>query len=261
MTQVFRTAASAGTALAVVLLAASPASAAVLHSPQLADTTNTNGAFCTGLASKANAITSKLNGLNSKVGDAWKNQDTKLSSLASETDQKIASSRTAADTKRDNAFKQLEAKATTDSEKTAVQTYEASVNQAVTTRRNAYDAARSAFRDGVKNAILSRRSTMSSQATTFMDATTSAFATAESSCSAGTDSTTVRQTLISSLHSARQTFVSDRQSDSKVGDTVKQLAATRNAAFKAADQAFQTSLQNAAATLKAAFGNQASSID
>lgn len=250
-----RGASFAGVALAVTMLVISPVMA-------LGARTADGGAFCTNLQTKATSITNHLSSLKSKISTTWQNQDTRLAALASTVDQKIATDRGAADAKRQVAFAKLEAKATTDGQKTAVTTYENSVMQAVATRRAAFDAARTAFRTGVKNAILTRRSTLSDQADTFATTVNAALTAAESSCTDGTVSATaIRQTLVSSLRNARQTFVSNRQGDNKVGIAVRQLAVTRNAAFKAADQTFHASLKTAAAALKAAFGSDAAVVD
>jgi hypothetical protein len=245
-------------ASAVMFVVISPVAAAT---PILTPGTS-SGRFCTGLTTKASNITNNINDLEGKVRTAWTNQNTRLTTLASNVDQRVTTARHTADANWQIAFSKLEAKATTDSEKSAVHTYETSVNQAISTRRSAYDTARTTFRNGVKDTITTRLTTLSDQANTYADTANTALNTAETACTNNTGTPSViHTTLISSLRTARQTFVSERKDDTKVGQTVRQLAATRNAAFKAADEAFKTSLQQANTTLKAAFGSQASSIE
>lgn len=213
--------------------------------------------FCNNLSTTTNGITTKISDLQGKVSQAWSTQDQKLASDAQSVDQKVAAARQKADSERSADFTKLEAKATTGTQKQAVQDYETAVNNAVATRRAAYDAARQTFRDGVKSAVDSRRSTVSGQASTFEDSVNSAIATAQASCSSDPGAgAAARTAFVSSLKTARQTFNGSRKDDTKIGQQVSQLAATRNAAFKAADQAFQNSLKTARQALVQAFGKK-----
>ncbi|HEX4774016.1 MAG TPA: hypothetical protein VH234_00670 [Candidatus Saccharimonadales bacterium] len=235
-----------------------PATSLAVGHAEVTTATSTTGKtspFCTKLSSDASSITSKMGGLQGKVTQAWVQQDQKLSTDWQNVDQKVATDRQTADTERAADFTKLEAKATTGTQKQAAQTYEAAVNTAVSTRRSAYDVARQTFRDGVKSAIATRRSTVDSQTSSFNDSVNSAIATAEASCNSDPSSgTATRTAFVSSLRTARQSFTADRKDDSKVGFQVQQLAATRDAVFKAADQVFQTSLTTARQTLIQAFG-------
>lgn len=245
-----------GTSVATLLFSASPATALGANN-QMAD----GGAFCMNLSTKASNVTSRLTSLKARVVTAWQNQDARLSTLESRVDTKVAADRVAATARRASEFKKLEAKATTDAEKVAVTNYENSVNQAVTARRVAIDAARATFRIAVKNAILARRNTLSDQTDAFIMSAGNALSIAESSCNSNGDTpAAIRHTLQVSLKTARLTFIGDRQSDGKTPAIVRQLAQTRVAAFKAADQTFQSAIKAAAQTLKAAFGDQSSDV-
>lgn len=220
-----------------------------------------NTAFCNGITNQASAVTGRVSGLNDKVTQAWSQQDQKLAAQFQKVDQEVAADRQKADSETQADFSKLEAKATTDAEKQAVKAYETAVLNAISTRRADYDAARQVFRTGVQNAISTRRSTVSSQITDFQNAINSAFTTAEASCSSGSaDGTTIHQALQSSLKTARETYQDDRKTDGTVGSQVKQLVIARQAAFKAADTAFQDSLTSARTTLKQAFGGSGNSI-
>lgn len=248
-------------------LVLTPVGAYAIGRPVAATTTaNANSAaatpkpgLCNGLTNQANVTNGRITALNGKVSQAWSQQDQKLAAQFQKVDQKVADARKKADAARDKDFSKLEAKAKTTDQKQAVQTYEAAVHDAVNTRRAAYDAARQAFRTGVQNAIISRRDTITAQLTTFQDSVSSAFSTAEASCSGTSpDGRAIQQTLRANLRSARTTFQNDRKSDGTVGSQVKQLVATRQAAFKAADKVFQDSLAAARQTLQQAFGGDKS---
>lgn len=243
-----------GTALVLISLTLTPGSSLALGEA------SSTSAFCTALPAKATNITNSIDALTSKVTLAWSQQDQKLATDEQKVDQEVATDRQHADTERASDFTQLEAKATTSSEKQAVQTYETAVLSAVTTRRAAYDTARQTFRTGLKNAIDSRRSTVTSQLDAFKSAASDALNTAEADCASNESAAMIRQTLQGSLKTARETFQSDRKSDDTVGTQAQQLATTRDAAFKAADQAFQASLATARQTLKQAFGSSSGSV-
>ena len=226
-----------------------------------ATTTTKTSPFCTNLPTEANTITTKLNGLISTANQAWTNRNTKWVALEQQVDQQVAAARLKADATRAQDFTQLMAKAKTSTETTAVQTYEASVNSAVTTRRAAYDAARVTFRAGVNSAIAARQTTVTGQFDTFQSSVNSAISTAEANCSSDPSSgATVRTTLQASLKSTRLAFDSDRTSDSKINTQIQLLANARNNAFSSADQTFQTSMSAAANTLKQAFGSDSGSV-
>jgi hypothetical protein len=212
--------------------------------------------FCTNLANHTDKIATGLSDRSGKVTPAWSKQDQKLTAGWQKTDQTVAADRQKADSDLNADFTKLEAKAKTDNQKQAVQTYEAAVHNAIATRRDAYDAARQAFRTGVQDAVSGRHDTVTAQLDTFQSSVSSAISTAKDSCTANpNDAQVIRQTLRASLKSARTTFQIERKADNTVGSQVKQLVVTRKAAFKAADKAFQDSLSTARQALKQAFGN------
>lgn len=235
---------AAGAILAVLTLSASPSAVLALQQAPVGNAGGT--AFCTTLPTKIDAVVTKLAANKQKVQTAWSNQDTKLTEAASATNAKVADARTKAAAARQKEFAALEAKATTDEQKQAVKTYEAAVQQAVTKRQAAYDAARQAFRDGVKSAITTHRTIETSQVTAFLTSASQAANTAKTECADGSATAATRTTLLQSLKTARQTFVSQRKDDAKVSTQIKALITTRNAAFEQANADFKTALQDAA---------------
>lgn len=259
VSNISRKAAAGGSIISIVGLLAAPLSGFALspHAATVASAPKSQASsFCTNLANHTDKISSNLGDLSGKVTPAWAKQDQELTTKWQQADQKIAADRQKADSERSADFTKLEAKAKTDAQKQAVITYEAAVHNAVATRRDAYDAARQAFRTGVQDAISGRHDTVNAQLGTFQSSVNSAIATAKASCAANpADGQAIRQTLQTSLKAARTTFQSDRKGDNTVGSQVKQLVVTRKAAFKTADKAFQDSLTAARQALKQAFGN------
>ena len=191
---------------------------------------------------------SKISKLNSdQSADASKRQ-------AAETavDQKVSQERDQADSLMQQHFTKLEANATTDAGKQAVQQFEATVQAAVTARRTAVDKARNTFRTGVKAAVAARQGQINQALSTYKAAVQAALTQAQVSCTAGTAPATVQQTLRSALQTAHNNLRTALQSVSKT--QVSQLAATYKAAVQAANTTFKQAVQQAAAKLKAALG-------
>jgi hypothetical protein len=217
--------------------------------------------FCNSFNVKANAVTARVSNLSGKLSQAWTRQDQKIASQQQQVNQKIAADRQQADATRAADFTKLEAKATTSVQKQAVQTYENAVNGAVTVRRASFDSARKDFRAGLQNIIDTNRNTVSSQLDSFSGAVNTAITNAEASCS-GTSTTaaTIRTTFQSAMKSAQGTYRNDRSGDVKIGTQVQALVATRDAAFNAAEQAFQTTIASARQTLIQAFANNSTTV-
>ncbi len=229
---------------------------AVSSSASLAATTPKTSPFCTNLLVLVTKINSSVSSLEAKMATARTNRDQKVATNDTKWDQELATDRAKWTGQRQDQFTRLEAKATTDTQKAAVKTYETTITSAIATRESANDAARATFRAGVASLIAGQRSTIDSQVGTFANAVSSAEATALSSCQATPDQgPAIRTAFQTAMKNARQAFVSDRKSDGTIGSQVKALAQTRDAAFKVNDATFVAAAKAAAAALKTAFKN------
>ncbi len=231
---------------------------------QAATETDRQSPFCTILAKDIDKINTPLSSLKGKLLTARQDQVKKITDDRTKIDEDIQTNRDKADTKRQTNFTKLEDKGNTDAQKAAITTYQNAIKSAINTRRAAYDAAKAAFRSGVDAAIAGRKTTADAQITAYTNAVNAAIATAQASCAADSSlagGQVIRTTFMASLKTARQNFQSARKDDSTVGSQVRELAKTRNAAFKAADETFKASTAAARTALKAAFGTDASSID
>jgi hypothetical protein len=255
--------AAAASLVSVCGLVLAPVSSFALGAKTAAATTTTpaSSAFCSALSAKTGTIITTLTTRAGKATQAWAQRDQAVAADEQKVDQKVATARQTADTTRAQDLTKLEAKATTDPEKQAVQTYETAVQAAVTTRRAAYDAARQAFNDGINSTVGTRASTVTGQLSSFQDSVNSAINTAQASCANDpANGPAVRLTLQAGLKSARLTFQGERKSDDTVSTQVKQLATIRDAAFKAADQTFQTALSAARQSLEQAFSKTGNGV-
>ncbi len=222
----------------------------------MAATTTKESPFCTNLSSVSGKVTNNLTSLENKLTSARTDREQQITANRAKWDQEIKDNRAKWDQQRQDNFAKLEAKATTDDQKAAVKTYESTILSAVATRRQAYNTAREIFRSGVNAAIATRHNTIDSQVAAFNSSANAAVAKAQASCQATpNDGPAIRTKFQADLKAARETFQNARKDDDKVGDTVKQLAATRNASFKAANMAFEATAKIARDTLKAAFKN------
>ena len=213
------------------------------------------GNFCTRMANSSFEINSKLTKAEDNRGSVRLDILAKLKQRKDVRAQEIQTKRDEAKTNFEKLITNLQAKATTDAEKTAVDVFKTSVANALTTRKTAVDAAVNTYQDALDALIGNREDVIKTAAATFKSAVTSAIATAKADCTAGTDPATVRTTFMASLKSANEAFRSAVQVkvQGQNNQQIEALAKTRNDAIKAANNAFKQSLKQARDTLKTAF--------
>lgn len=134
----------------------------------------------------------------------------------------------------------------TDAQKDAVNTYKNNVLAAEQTRQQAVDAARQTYRTTLRSAITERQDALTAATSKFRSSVNAAFTNAISACDGS--GAAVQQTLRSEIKTARQTLKSDR-TEAKVGETIRQAAATRRADIQAADKTFRQSVAEFSKTL------------
>lgn len=252
----------------VGVLGASLMAAAMVVTPTFAETTTTTSGTakttetdsssstgCTRVttldSTASTALTSKLSDMNTKF-------QKRLSTIASnqaDVDKKVADF-------RGNLTKTFETKVTalanktdlTTVQKAAIETYRTHVEAAEKTREAAVDAARTTYRAALLAVIQTQQATLKTDAAYFQTTVTTAFSTAMKHCGEATGTTDLKTTV----KTARDGFKSARSTD-KVSSSIKALAATRDAAIKAADTAFAATVAKETATLKAILGRTTTS--
>jgi hypothetical protein len=225
----------------------------------LGDKAETDSSFCSTLSNKQQAFQNRFTAKQSALTAAWQTQTQKQQTISTGIDAAVAKIRNNVGAQRSANQAALMAKATSDAQKAAVTAYEQSITSAVEARRSAVDTARSTFRSGMNALLTNHQAAVSGRVTAFQISINDAFSTASSSCTDNTDGATVRASLLQAIASVRQTFESQRTSDTVKGD-VQALIAARNQAVRAANNTFLQSAQDARQTLKAAFGDDAGSI-
>ena len=216
------------------------------------DSSNKSG-FCNGLSKRAEQINKNVADKVAKMESAQTKRDQEIAANQSKWDSEIKSARDEADAQRKENFTKLEAKATTDEQKSAVLAYEKSVTEAVSARRANFDAARASFRSSIEADIMAHQTDVKTQIATMKSSVASAIATAQAECSSNpSNSSSIRQKLIASLKEARMTFKDQRKNDTKVSDDIGKIQETKKTAFEDAKKTFKSTTSEARETLKTA---------
>ncbi|HLN19000.1 MAG TPA: hypothetical protein VK255_02405, partial [Patescibacteria group bacterium] len=204
--------------------------------------------LCQRISDLANREQERLTQRTKNSGDRFQNWQQKTT----EKDSELANLRSSWDDNRNDQFKKLEEKATTDAQKKAVADFEAAVKAAIAARRTAVDAAITTFREGVKKLISDRSESVSSGFSAFTKAVQAAYGTAKSDCANSKDPATIRTTLRNSIQAARAKFHSEKTS-AKVGGNIQTLIDARRTAVNKAMTDFKAAMEKARTDLKKAF--------
>jgi hypothetical protein len=233
-------------AISLISLLALPLSAqAVASSPKPVT------GFCASYSVSEAKLNTDISTNTAKLNQGRTDRASKLTQQREDADAKVTADRTKWDGSRADQFAQLEAKATTVTQKQAVTAFETAVKAAVAIRRSAVDQARTIFRQAEDAAIASRQSQVDGYLSTFKAAVASADAQIQASCNAGTSSPQVRSTFVAAVKAARSSYHTSVVGVTNLNGPVTVLAATRRAAVDSADAAFKTTIQQAGTTLKA----------
>ena len=172
-----------------------------------------------------------------------------------ELDKRKADNRADRDAKLDEKeVKVAENTNLTDAQKTAVATYNTTVEAALKARRDAVDAATKTFRDAVDKLQTAHSTSVDSVKKAHDNAVEAALTKAQADCKAGVAAETVKANMKTALEKARETFVSTKQDVAKLGPEIAALTKTRNAALEKARETFQAAIEKAKADLKTGLG-------
>lgn len=219
-----------------------------------APTPEERGLFCANLSTIAAKVTAnipkredfrnqKLDAGMSKVGDRLQLRLTK-----------IDDKRETWDADRKARYAKLEAAAKTPEQQAAVKTFESTIDAAVATRHSAVDAAVATFQKGVNDLLSSRQAQMDAAFATLTSSTQAAIAKATASCAtSAVDVSAVRTQFVADMKAANDAFRTAVK-PTNIRSSMEALRATRDAAIRNATESFKTTMQQATATLKAAFG-------
>ncbi|MCL5435654.1 MAG: hypothetical protein M1275_01070 [Patescibacteria group bacterium] len=211
-------------------------------------------AVCARIDAFMEKLQAGLGQANTNLAQVRTERSYNLQNRAEQNDEKLNKIRDTAETNREQFYEKLQARATSDGQKQAVETFRNTVEAAVQVRRTAVDAAIEAFRQGLKEAVQTRQETTERTRTAFQTAVQAAEAEAKANC--GTlDAQTVRTQLLSDLQKARTQLRANIKVANQVQTTLQQLKQTRRQAIKKAIDTFHAAFQAALSDLKAAFPN------
>lgn len=204
--------------------------------------------FCVNLSSiqtkTASQITKAEEKQSKNEGDRL-NNITKKESIA---DAKKAQGRSDVDAKRLKNWDKMVSKAKTDTQKSAVEAYKTAISNAVTVRRTSVDAAVKAYRDALTAILSTHSGSIDGAILTFKTSVDTALTKAQTDCTAGISSKTVKSNFNNSISEARKVLQDARKTaNDSMGITT--LKKTRDEAIKAAEAIFKQATEKARADL------------
>lgn len=190
------------------------------------------------------AMSAKMTSLRSEFTNRLSTINEKNASI----DQKVT-------TARETAKKQFEEKITamlaqeglTDTQKEAIKTFQASMEQSMEIRQTAVDKARSDYRTALAALVQNRQQAMLSATETLQASVQAAFDTAVLTCNQDGNMTTLR----ASIKTARDIYQTTRSSI-KIKEDIQSIAAIRNTAVQDANKIFADSAQTLGIALSTA---------
>lgn len=211
--------------------------------------------FCTELPATRtkllNTIVTQENKINTHQSDRLRTLDTRFT----DKDTERTNNRIEKDTNVTKKVAALRTQYATDSTKlSAIAAFETGVQNALSTRRNAVDAAVLSFRNNVKNTVTTRQNTADSIVGTLKSDITSALDQAATSCAQGASPKTVKETFKNSVEIARQKAKTSRDGLAKTGVQVANFAQNRIDAVKQAESTFKTTMETLRTNIKTALG-------
>jgi len=221
--------------------------------PAAASTEGAKG-VCANINNLADKIGQRLVDSGEKIEKKKAERDSALAERHGNWDKKLADLRANWSEKHDKQLSKLEKRATTTTEKEAINTFKTTMTAALAARKAAIDKAISDFRAGLKEKLSARQNALDAAITAYKSAKEAAFAKAKADCSANIDSKVVLSTLKGSLKAAQDKFKADRQAIEKLGPDVKQLTAAKKEAIAKAVSDFKVIAEQARTALKTAFG-------
>jgi hypothetical protein len=213
--------------------------------------------FCTALSARpaAERFADKVAEREQRLAAKRSEIDKRMGERRGERDLRLEKLRVAQDAKRGEAVARLQAKFTSEEQKTAILAFQSAVQAAAEVRRAAVDAANKTFRKGVDEAKVARKAAVDSAVDKFQGDMKAAEDAAKASCgSAEADQTAVRETLRAAVEEARSDMRTAVQAAAKVGPDAAKLNETRRAAVEKAVADWKAAVEQARVDLKAALG-------
>lgn len=211
--------------------------------------------FCTRLNNNVDKFLDKLSAGEVRINEQRNEQTTKLEARAKERADRLALNRSEWDKERQAQYEKLSVKDGASEEKEALLRFRTIREAAVAARRTAIDAAISAYQNGVKQVVADHSASQDRIRISYRTSVSTAFDKAKAGCAERLTPSSVRETLRSSLKSAREKLSAERGALEKVSVKVRTLGETRKFAVEKALADFKTQIDQARNDLKSVFGS------
>jgi hypothetical protein len=203
------------------------------------------GELCERISEVAGKIQENLQTRNEKQIQLKEKNETRLQTKLQEREEKLSQRRVLRDQNREEFFLKLQERAKNQNQEDAAIEFKDTIEKAVETRRDLVDEALSAFHDGVQEAIASRNASNEALLAEYKKNREQISAEIKGVCENGGNAVQARQSLQSKLKVAKDDFKTDREEIVTVGEKVKELVQIKNAAIRAASEAFVSDVKSA----------------
>ncbi len=170
----------------------------------------------------------------------------------SERNEALLKRRNTADQNREQLYTILETKATTESQKIALEKFRNKIEEAIRVRRSAVDSAISDFRSSVDKLVSDRDVKVTTAIEKYEEDIQKAFDTAQNSCDANLDRASIRSTLMTQIKTSNELLKKSLREIEKVSSSIETLNKTRQSKVDNAVEEFKTTLEKAQQELRIA---------
>ncbi len=206
--------------------------------------------ICARISAVSTQVQDRLTQLRAQIVERRDERIASYLDRKAEHQEKAEARRQAWDGRWDALMIDLEAKATTSVQKTALVQFKADMRTAFAARKASVDAANNAFRTALNGALVARGQTITLAADPLKVGVKTAFDKAKADCASGVNADTVRATLRASLETTHASFRAAMQELDKIGPLARAYAETRRVAVEKANADFKVAAQKARDTFK-----------
>ncbi len=208
--------------------------------------------FCTAVDAFAEKLKKDTSDNISRFSVKESERQSALDEKLAKQDAERQNSRFTWDNSRDKVYSELALRATTQSQKAAIEKFKNAIDAAVEARRASVDKATADFKFGVDKGISNRKTLVASSTLLFNTETTAALTNAKADCAGGKAPADARAAYVAALDAAQKKLQSSL-SQVKTTTALKVLITTRQAAIEQAAKDFKASVTKAENSLKLAF--------
>jgi hypothetical protein len=219
------------------------------------ESAQTTRGFCTQLPTFRSRIEERLASKDDALAATRAINAGLLTERRNNREQKLADRRTQHDAKAQEIVAKLEAQATTDEQRAAVEAFKQTLKSAGDAQRAAMDGAIAQARTSTDQAMSGRQGEVDAARTTQKSSVSAAVDKAQASCDGGVTQQTIREAFITDMRAAGDAYKSTMQGiNAKYTDIRRSTSDTFRAAVDKAVNDFKAAMEQAKSDLQEAFG-------